>query len=185
MDWYTILKFLHVVTATVWVGGGFLLVMVAIRAERADDREATLANMRNTGALGNVIFMPAALLTLVSGLLMCWFWVGFTDLWILVGLGGYATTFVIGAGIMKPTSDRLTAIVAQEGGLNAPALAIGRRMLQIAKFDYTVMLIVIAAMVLKPAADDFVIIGAMAGMLIAGVVLFLIPRREPALPAAA
>jgi hypothetical protein len=30
-----------------------------------------------------------------------------------------------------------------------------------------------------------VIIGAMAGMLIAGVVLFLIPRREPALPAAA
>ena len=181
MDWYTILKFMHVATSTVWVGGGFLLALVAIRAERADDREAMLVNMRNTGALGNLVFVPAALLTLVFGLLMCWFWLGFSDLWILIGIAGYATTFAIGAGIMKPTSDRLTAIVEKEG-MNAPALAIGRRMLQIAKFDYTVMLVIVAAMVLKPTLNDIVIVGAMAAVLVAGAVLFLIPRSEPALP---
>jgi uncharacterized membrane protein len=185
MDWYTILKFLHVVTAIVWVGGGFLLVLTGLRAMRTDDRETMLANIRNTGALGNLVFMPAALLTLVSGLLMCWFWLGFADLWVLIGLGGYAITFVIGAGVMKPTSDRLAAIVAQEGGLNAPALAIGRRMLQVAKFDYTVMLVVIAAMVLKPTLDDLVIVGVMAAVLLAGAALFLVPRSEPTLPAAA
>lgn len=184
MDWYTILKFLHVVTAMVWVGGGFLLALVAIRAERADDREAMLVNMRNTGKLGNLVFMPAALLTLASGLLMCWFWVGFSDPWIVIALAGYATTFVIGAGIMKPTSDRLAAQVERDG-MNAPAMAIGRRMLQIARFDYTVMLIIVAAMVLKPTLDDIAILAAMAAVLVAGVVLFLVPRSEPALPAEA
>lgn len=183
MDWYTLIKFLHVLTAIVWVGGGFLLALTAIRAERADDREAMLVNMRNTGKLGDLVMMPSALLTLVFGLLMCWFWVGFTDLWIIIGLAGYAATFVIGAGIMKPSADRLTAIVEKEG-MSPAAMAIGRRVLQIAKFDYTVMLIIVAAMVLKPTLHDVAIVGAMAAVLVAGVVFFLIPRRGGAVAAA-
>ncbi|WP_292091826.1 hypothetical protein [Mesorhizobium sp.] len=48
-----------------------------------------------------------SMLTLAFGLIMCWFSVGFSDLWILIGLAGYATTFCIGMFIFKPTADRM------------------------------------------------------------------------------
>ena len=35
MDWYSIVKFLHVAFAVVWVGGGFTIMLLAVRADRA------------------------------------------------------------------------------------------------------------------------------------------------------
>lgn len=183
MDWYALTKFAHVVFAIVWVGGGFMLVLSGILAERADDRAAMVANLRNTARLGNVVFLPASLLTLVSGLVMCWFWAGFGEAWILVGLAGYASAFVVGAAVMKPTSDRLLAAIAA-GGLDDTAMAAGRRMLRIARFDYTVMLVTISAMVLKPTMHDVAVLAAMAALLAAGAVLFLVPRGGERLAAA-
>jgi uncharacterized membrane protein len=183
MDWYALTKLAHVVTAIVWVGGGFMLVLSGILAERADDRAAMVANLRNTAKLGNLVFMPASLLTLVFGLVLCWFWAGFSDAWIIVGLAGYASAFAVGAGFMKPTSDRLMAAIAA-GGLDDAAMVTGRRMLQIARFDYTVMLVVIAAMVLKPGLDDIAVLVAMAALAVAGAVLFLVPRGGARLAAA-
>jgi uncharacterized membrane protein len=183
MDWYAFTKFGHVVFAIVWVGGGFMLVLSAILAERAGDRAALVANLRNTARLGNLVFMPASLLTLVFGLVMCWFWVGFSEAWVLIGLAGYASAFIVGAGVMKPTSDRLMAAIAA-GGLDDAAMATGRRMLRIARFDYTVMLVIISAMVLKPTMDDVAVLVAMAALLIAGAMLFLVPRGDERLAAA-
>lgn len=183
MDWYAVVKFMHVVCATIWVGGGFMLVLSGILAERADDRAAMVANLRNTARLGNLVFLPASLLTLAFGLVMCWFWAGFSEAWILVGLAGYASTFIIGAGVMKPTSDRLMAAIAA-GGPDDAAMAAGRRMLRIARFDYTMMLVTIAAMVLKPTSQDVAVLAAMAVLFVAGAVLFLIPRDRKRLAAA-
>lgn len=39
MDWYSIVKFLHVVTAILWVGGGFVLFLLGMLAERAGNIE--------------------------------------------------------------------------------------------------------------------------------------------------
>jgi hypothetical protein len=60
-----------------------------------------MLNLRNTAALGNVLFMPASLATLVSGLAMAWFWVGFSDLWVVIGLAGAAATFLTGVLLIK------------------------------------------------------------------------------------
>ncbi|TGR94949.1 DUF2269 family protein, partial [bacterium M00.F.Ca.ET.191.01.1.1] len=85
MDWYSIVKFLHVVSATLWVGGGFALFLLGLLAERAGNVEGKLQAMRATGQLGNRYFAPMSMLTLLFGLIMCAFWVGFSDLWILIG----------------------------------------------------------------------------------------------------
>lgn len=168
MDWYSIVKFFHVVSAIVWLGGGFMLMLLAVRADRAGDTAGTMQAMHATGELGGKLMVPASLLTLLSGLVMCWFWVGFSDLWIVIGLAGYAATFLVGTLVFKPTADRMAKLVANEG-LTPAVLGEGRRIMSIARFDYTVMLIIVADMVLKPTIADTAILTAMAALLVAGV----------------
>lgn len=172
MDWYSITKFAHIVSAVVWVGGGFALMLLALRAERANNIEGMLQSMRATGELGNRLFAPMSLLTLAFGLVMCWFWVGFTDLWILIGLAGYFATFTIGMTIFKPTADRMAQMIAEQG-VTPEVLAIRRRVLRIARLDYSLMLVIIADMVLKPTAQDVAILAGMAVVLAAGIALAL------------
>ncbi|TGQ24557.1 hypothetical protein EN859_036255, partial [Mesorhizobium sp. M00.F.Ca.ET.216.01.1.1] len=53
MDWYSIVKFLHVVSAILWVGGGFVLFLLGVLAERAGNIEDKLQAMRASGELGS------------------------------------------------------------------------------------------------------------------------------------
>jgi hypothetical protein len=172
VDWYSIVKFCHIVCALLWVGGGFALMLLALRAERADNIEGMLQSMRATGELGNRLFAPMSVLTLVFGLVMCGLWIGFTDLWIVIGLGGYFTTFVIGMTVFKPTADRMGKMIAEKG-VTPDVIALGRRVLRIARFDYSVMLVIIADMVLKPTAHDLVILAGMAVIVAAGLAMAL------------
>jgi uncharacterized membrane protein len=177
MDWYSIVKFLHVVSAILWVGGGFSLMVLAVRADRAGNIEGMLQAMRATGELGNRFFAPMSMLTLAFGLILCWFWVGFSDLWILIGLAGFATTFCIGMFIFKPTADRMAGMIAKDG-VTPSALAQGRRILVAARLDYSVMLVIIADMVLKPTLNDITILGCMALVLTTGIALALGGTRQ-------
>ncbi|MDG4883610.1 DUF2269 family protein [Mesorhizobium sp. WSM4884] len=177
MDWYSIVKFLHVVSAILWVGGGFVLFLLGMLAERAGNTEDKLQAMRASGELGGRFFAPMSMLTLIFGLVMCGFWVGFSDLWIIIGLAGYATTFSIGMLIFKPTGERMGAMVAKEG-VTPAVLAIGQRMMNWARFDYAVMLVIIADMVLKPTLHDIGILAGMAVVVAAGAALALGGSRQ-------
>ncbi|TSE03722.1 DUF2269 family protein [Mesorhizobium intechi] len=170
MDWYSIVKFLHVVSAILWVGGGFVLFLLGVLAERAGNIEDKLQAIRASGQLGGRFFAPMSMLTLIFGLIMCGFWVGFSDLWIMIGLAGYATTFSVGMLIFKPTGERMGAMIANEG-ITPAVLAIGQRMMSAARFDYAVMLVIVADMVLKPTARDIGILAGMALVIAAGATL--------------
>lgn len=170
MDWYSIVKFLHIVSATLWVGGGFVLFLLGVLAERAGNIEDKLQAMRASGQLGGRFFAPMSMLTLIFGLIMCGFWIGFSDLWILIGLAGYATTFSIGMFIFKPTAERMAGMIAKDG-VTPAALAVGQRMMSVARFDYAVMLVIVADMVLKPTAHDIAVLAGMALVVVVGATL--------------
>ncbi|MBZ9737512.1 MULTISPECIES: hypothetical protein [unclassified Mesorhizobium] len=177
MDWYSIVKFLHVVTATLWVGGGFVLFLLGLLAERAGNIDDKLQAMRASGELGGRFFAPMSMLTLVFGLVMCGFWVGFSDLWVVIGLAGYATTFSIGMFIFKPTGERMGAMIAKEG-VTPAVLGVGQRMMRVARFDYAVMLVVVADMVLKPTPRDVGILAGMALVVAIGAILAFAGARR-------
>lgn len=183
MDWYSIVKFLHVMSAILWVGGGFVLFLLGMIAERAGNIADKLQAMRATGQLGGKFFAPLSMLTLAFGLVMCGFWVGFSELWVVIGLVGYATTFSIGMLVFKPTGERMGAMIAAEG-VTPAVLAIGQRMMSWARLDYAVMLVIIADMVLKPTLHDIGILAGMAMVVAAGAALAFGGGR-PMVPTAA
>ena len=147
-----------------------MLFLLGVLAQRAGNVEEKLQAMRASGQLGGRFFAPMSMLTLVFGLIMCGLWIGFSDLWIVIGLVGYATTFSIGMFIFKPTGERMGAMIARDG-VTPAVLEIGERMMRAARLDYAVMLVIVADMVLKPTVDDIGILAAMVLVVMIGAMM--------------
>jgi uncharacterized membrane protein len=177
MPIYDLLLFLHIAAAIIWIGSGFLLHVLAWRAERADNPKALMAVLGDMGALANTLFVPASLATFVFGLGMVFAggW-AFTDLWIILGLAGYLATFAIGFFILKPRGEAIGEIVARDG-ISEEAVAKGRQLVAIGRIDAVLLFLVVAVMALKPTVDDVAVLAGLAALLAAGIIAGLSSAR--------
>jgi uncharacterized membrane protein len=170
MTRYEFLLFVHLSAVVIWVGAGFLLMLLALRAERVDDEAQLKRIVEDNAWLATHLFIPASLTVFAAGILLTidgpW---KFDQLWIVLGLLGYAATFLTGITILKPRGDRIAAMIARDGGRLMPAsVAETRRLLALARIDYVVLFLVIADMAIKPTGDDVAILLVMAAILAAG-----------------
>ena len=180
MDFYTIFKFLHVLTALAWVGGGLTMLMQSIFSIHDKGELETIRSLNAIASMGQRWFIPASLLTVIFGAATTFLGNLWGELWVILGLVGFASTFLTGMLVFEPRGKAMGE--AMKAGDEAEALRQGRALLRASKFDYTVMFLVVADMVLKPGYTDFVLLGLMAVVLAGGAVLFLAPalRNEPA-----
>jgi hypothetical protein len=103
---------------------------------------------------------------------------GFDQLWIVLGLVGFAATFVTGLFMLKPSSERLGRDMEAAGGRLTPQLRVDLRKLIVkARVDYVVLTLVVFDMVVKPTGDDPAVLIAMAVVLIAGIAYILARLR--------
>jgi len=152
-DWYALFKAVHVTFAVIWVGGGMLLTVNGIRAQRTDDPKAVVTVAQQAAFAGEKIFAPAGLVVFLMGIAIMlntsWGWGHF---WVTAGLVGYAATFVTGIAVLSPLAKKIEAS-AQENGPEHPAtLALIDRILLVARVDMAVLLLVIVDMATKPFA---------------------------------
>jgi len=149
--WYGLFKAIHVMFAVVWVGGGTLLTIFAIVAERSNDPTQVAGVARQAAMVGEKLFAPAGLITFLMGLAMMfntnWGWSKF---WIVAGLIGYALTFFTGILVLAPLAKKIHASVETKGPTDPETLALVRRIMLIARFDVAMLLLVVADMVTKP-----------------------------------
>jgi uncharacterized membrane protein len=149
MDW---LHFFHIAGAIVWVGGGLMLSVLGLRAKRSGDLTIMRDFAGNLSYVGLRVFTPAVLVVLVTGVWMVFAEGGgdFTQLWILLALGGFAIAFLIGAVYLSRTAIGLAQVANQADA--TPALAADA--LQRWITGYVVVLIVLVFtvwdMVFKP-----------------------------------
>ncbi len=180
MDIYTIFKFLHIVGAIAWIGGGVTLCAMGIFAERARNGEEMLRVLGGIGHMANRWFMPASLLTFICGIVMVVVYNLWSEAWIVLGLVGFFASFATGHFVLRL---RAMAVKKHADAGNIPAaIAEGRKLLDVAKFDYVMLFMVVADMVLKPSWTDFVSLGFLAAVLAAAGWFFLINglRKEAA-----
>jgi uncharacterized membrane protein len=169
MSRYELYLFVHVAAAVIWVGGGFMLIVLGIQAENSREEHRLRGVFEQVGSVAERVIVPASMVVLVLGLLMVFDgpW-EFGTLWIVLGLVGYAATFAIGVGILTPQSKKMGERLASEGMTTANANGI-RRILTIARADAVLLFVVIADMAIKPTGDDVAVLAVMALAVAAGV----------------
>jgi uncharacterized membrane protein len=169
MTFYELLLFVHILAAAIWFGAGILFHVLAHRADKAHDTVAMRRLLDDTVALSNQLFIPASMVVLVAGVLLVvdgpW---SFGELWIVLGLIGYAATVATGVGVIKRRSERIAALTAGGDGLTPEAVYEARLMLAIARIDYVTLTLVIAVMAFKPTGDDVALLLVLAAVLVGG-----------------
>lgn len=155
MSYYEILLFLHVLAAIIWIGGGFMLQAIVVRAERTDDTVLLKKLAESSKFFAQRIFIPSSLAVLVFGVLLTiegpW---SFGDLWIVLGLVGYAFSFLVGILFLEPEGKRIDAAMSAHGPASREAAFHIRRINVVQRVEMTILFLVVAVMAVKPTGED-------------------------------
>lgn len=152
MDLDPWLHFVHVLAATVWLGGGMTLSALALRTRSASDPRPIAEFARVLPYVGIRILMPSVVIVLVTGVWMVLAGSEFSlsQFWVLLGLGLFAIAFLIGAVYMSRIGIQLDR-AAQQATMDGARL---RVLLDRWIAGYAVVLVVLIVavwdMVFKP-----------------------------------
>jgi uncharacterized membrane protein len=186
MTGYEFLFIFHLIAVIVWLGAGFTMDLLFLRAERT----------RNPAEVGKMaelqqwlvprLFIPVGLLTLVSGALLVWDgpW-SFSNLWIEIGLLGWIAFFGVGFLFIRPQGEKMKDIVGRYGPTSVEAQRHRRRLGVVSRVQLLALFLVVADMVLKPTTNDPWTLVVLAAILVAAAILGALSlRRLPEAPAA-
>lgn len=152
-NWFALFKAVHVVFALVWVGGGALLTILALVAERSGDPVDMVTIARQAAFVGERVFAPAGMIVFVMGVAMLINTdLGWGRFWVVVGLIGYAVTFITGIAVLAPLARQINASITEHDPTHPESIALINKILLIARIDVAVLLIVVLDMVTKPFA---------------------------------
>ena len=126
MDVEPWVHFLHVASASVWVGGGIIMAVVGVHTRRNTDpaRLADFAQLLPFAGLR--VLTPAVILVLLTGLWLVatsaeW---NFGQLWVLIALAGFIGAFLIGVLYLSRTTGALERAASTD--VRAAQAAVGR-----------------------------------------------------------
>jgi uncharacterized membrane protein len=163
MDFATILKFVHVAAAVLWVGGGFAMILTGLLMTGRSSAEAQLALVRATTLLAPRLFIPVSIITLASGFALVfvagWGWQAFT----VLGLAGVLFTAGFGMFYLGPACERALKIEETQGA--AAALPQVNRLQRLAMIDYAVQFAIVFLMVVKPGWQDVAVLAGLAAVI--------------------
>ena len=150
MNWYGILKVLHVLSAVVWIGGGAALATIIVRLARSADRATLGAVLPQVARFMQTMAGPASGIVLLSGIAMVIVGhVGFRTLWVSLGFGGIVIHGLFGGLVMRKRMEALGAAVSASSGDDGLAHA-GARFQNAFVVYLLIMASIVAVMVLKP-----------------------------------
>jgi uncharacterized membrane protein len=150
-SWYDTFLTVHILFVVIWIGGGLFLTVNGILAERKRDPAEMVQLVKLAAFAGERIFAPAAIVVLAMGISMVLnAHYGFGHFWLIFGLLGFASSFVIGIGVLSPRARKLDALLAGPGPEAPETQAAISEILLIARVDMAVLGLVIVDMVTKP-----------------------------------
>jgi len=149
--WFAVFKLIHVLVAVFWVGGGLMLTLLALRAERSGEPAELATIAKQAAFVGERFFAPAGLVVLAMGITMVINdHIGFGTTWVDIGLAGYAVSFATGIGVLSPLAKKVATLLEERGPAAAETQAAIGRILLVARLDVGVLLLVVADMLMKP-----------------------------------
>lgn len=151
MNVYAWLKFLHVLSVIIWIGGITALAVVIWRVTGERNRTALVELLRQATVYGQRIVGPASGVVLLSGLAMVGMaHIGFATLWVVWGYAGILIHGVTGGVFLRKRIAELSQIASAPSGDDAALIGAGRRLWTTQLIYLLLLATVIAAMILKP-----------------------------------
>jgi uncharacterized membrane protein len=148
-----LLKFVHVMGAIVWVGGASILTLLCVILDRRGDDQTTLTGVSYVALLGNRVFVPIGLATIITGLILAWLaGYGFAA-WTVLATLIVVCTFLLGGIVLGPTCEKAIKLWQENGDASA-AIGTARSVLRLVKLDLGGQFAIISLMVLKPGWVD-------------------------------
>jgi len=151
---YNLFKFLHIAAAIVWIGSGVGFVTLTAIMVKAGDNAGAMSVGRHAETMGSRLFGPAAMSTLLFGIITVVVSDGawqFSDAWIVIGFVGVALSIVL-VTQRRPAGNAISAAVAEHGPTSAQVAAATGRVRLLNLIDMVILFAVVAAMVFKPGA---------------------------------
>jgi uncharacterized membrane protein len=148
---FSILKFLHIVAAIVWVGGVITTTLLNVRLSTTRNTAAIAAFASVGSFIGQWVFGPAAAITLLAGIATA-LTAGFQmrSLWIIWGFGAIVLSFALGATLIRITTGRLSASTASPNSDGTQVAALQNRLAMLNALNILLLLSAVWAMVAKP-----------------------------------
>ncbi len=108
--------FAHVLAAVVWVGGGVIVQIFGAKFSSAQDPKLMAAFGETAEKVGQRVFMPASILTLLFGILLVTeTGFEFSDPFVVYGIAAIAISAITGAAYLGPESGKLGVLMTEEG----------------------------------------------------------------------
>jgi len=149
--WYLVFKSIHVFFAIIWLGGGTAITVLAWRASRAKDTMQLLVIGKQAEWMSTRVFVPSSLIVLAMGIVLMhkggW---GYDHFWPLFGLIGWCVSFVVGAAFLGQQAGKLGKLMETHGPEDSLVMARLDRVLNVARADVVLILLIAIDMVAKP-----------------------------------
>jgi uncharacterized membrane protein len=149
---YQTVLYIHIVCAVIWVGGAFAIQALAIVVRRSDEPMELPRLGRNLEFIGLRLFMPAAVLLFLSGVVMTIQNWSFGRPWIAVSVGLWVVSALIGAVYLAPRTKRVAALFEAEGPESTAARTLIGQMFLVSRLELVSFAVIIALMVFKPGS---------------------------------
>jgi uncharacterized membrane protein len=149
MTEYELYLTVHVVAAIAWLGSNLCVQLLAFRAQRTGDPSRQQRVADDAEWLATRLFIPSSLTVLVFGVLLViegpW---SFDTTWVILGLVGYAFSFLVGILYLSPESGRIDRALA--AGAMTEAQARIARITLVSRIELLVLFLVVVDMTTKP-----------------------------------
>ena len=151
MSLYEILLFVHILAIATWVGGAIMLDVIAEKTIASKDPARVGGLLAQAEVLGQRYFGPASLVTLAAGVWLViegsWGW---TEPFVLVGLGGIALTSILGFGPIQASAKRAGQALTASGSITAEVSSALGQVRNFSRLDILLLVVVLFFMTVKP-----------------------------------
>jgi uncharacterized membrane protein len=149
---YQLFLFVHVICAVIWVGGAVYAQLLALRVTRSPDPSELPHLAHHIEYIGARVFLPAALLLLVSGSAMTLQAWSFGQTWIAVSVALWVLSAVVGAVYLGPRVKRAAELFESEGPTSQVGRELINRLFVVSRLELIGFAVIIALMTFKPGS---------------------------------
>lgn len=142
---------LHILAAAAWIGAALALQVIAGRVGPSTPAEVVDGFATDAEAVGKALFAPAAVVLAATGVaLVARENLGWSDAWVVLGIGALVAAGAIGGAFLIPEGRRIAELARMPAHDPVEVRDRTRRRFLVARLDLLILVLAMADMVFRP-----------------------------------